>query len=80
MVAKVKKMDLERYYNYLVDSNVVSDEALMLITNINGYNDDVLDDVLYYLTGYHNIKSYLYYEDKETFEEYYSLDDIEEII
>lgn len=73
-------MELREYYNYLIDRHIVSGGALQLITDINGYNEQTLDDVLYCQTGYRDIKSYLYYEDKETFKEYYSQDDIKEII
>ena len=73
-------MNLEEYYNYLIDTNIVSEEALQLITNINGYSWDTLNDVLYCVTSYRDIKSYIYYEDKETFKEYYSQDDVEEFI
>lgn len=68
-------MRLEEYYNYLIDTNIVSEEALQLITNINGYNENTLDDVLYCVTGYRDLEQYLEAEDKETFKEYYSQDD-----
>ena len=73
-------MELYEYYNYLIDTDLVSEETLNIITSINGYNKNTLDDVLYCVTGYRDIKSYLYYEDKETFKEYYSQDDVKEII
>ena len=73
-------MELREYYNYLIDRNIVSGGALQLIIEINGYNEQTLDDVLHSQTGYRDIKSYLYYEDKETFKEYYSPDNIKEII
>lgn len=67
-------MELEDYYNYLIDTEIVSEEALKLVTYINGYNEDTLDSVLYCLTGYRDLEQYLYYNDKETFKEYYSQD------
>ena len=73
-------MELEEYYNYLVDTNIVSEETVNIITDINGYNKNTLDDVLYCATGYRDIKSYLYYEDNDTFKKYYSQDDIKEFI
>lgn len=68
-------MELEEYYNYLIDVDIVSEDALRLIGRINGYNEKTFDDVLYCQTGYRDIEQYLYYEDKETFKEYYSPDD-----
>lgn len=73
-------MELEEYYDYLIDTNIVSEEALQLITNINGYNENTLDDVLYCTTGYRDLEQYLEYNDRETFKEYYSQDDVEEFI
>lgn len=77
---KGKKMDLENYYDYLVDNNIASDEALKLVTCINGYNVETLNDVLYCLTGYREIKDYLIYNDKDTFKEYYIPDDVNDFI
>lgn len=79
-MSKGEKMELEEYYDYLIDTNIVSEETLNVITSINGYNKNTLDDVLYCVTGYRDIKSYLYYEDNDTFKEYYSQDDVEEFI
>lgn len=73
-------MELEEYYNYLIDTNIVSEEALQLITNINGYNDQTLDSVLYCLTGYRDLEQYLEYNDRETFKEYYPQDEDDELI
>lgn len=73
-------MRLEEYYNYLIDTSIVSEETVNIITDINGYSKNTLDDILYCKTGYRDIKSYLCYEDNETFKEYYSQDDIKEII
>ena len=73
-------MRLEEYYNYLIDTDIVSEDSLRLITRINGYNEQTLDDVLYCTTGYRDIEQYLEYNDKETFKEYYSQDDITEFI
>ena len=73
-------MELEEYYNYLVNTNIVSAETVNIITDINGYNKNTLDDILYCVTGYRDIEQYIYYEDNDTFKEYYSQDDIKEFI
>ena len=70
----MKKIELEDYYNYLIDTEIVSEDSLRLVTYINGYNEQTLDSVLYCLTGYRDLEQYLYYNDKETFKEYYSQD------
>ena len=33
-----KKMELDEYYDYLIDTNIVSEDTLRLIGRINGYN------------------------------------------
>lgn len=74
-------MNLEEYYNYLIDYELVSQETLDIITSINGYCEETLDDVLYCVSGYHDIEQYLEYEDMETYKEYYgneSEDDFDE--
>lgn len=40
----------------------VSEQALQLITDINGYNEDTMCDVLYWHTGY---RSFAQLEDEE---------------
>ena len=67
-------MELEDYYNYLIDTEIVSEDSLRLVTCINGYNEQTLDDVLYCLTGYRDLEQYLEAEDEETFKEYYLQD------
>ena len=72
-------MNLEQYYNYLIDYELVSGETLDIITSINGYNEETLDDVLYCVSGYRDIEQYLEYEDTDTYNEYYNEDDEEDI-
>ena len=71
-------MNLEEYYNYLIDYELVSEEALDIITNVNGYNEKTLDDVLYCVSGYRDIEQYLEYEDRDTYLEYYNSDESED--
>ena len=71
-------MNLEQYYNYLIDYELVSGETLEIITSINGYNEETLDDVLYCVSGYRDIEQYLEYEDIDTYNEYYKEEDEED--
>lgn len=71
-------MTLNQYYNYLIDYQIVSEETLNIITNINGYNKDTLNDVLYCVSGYHDIEQYTEYEDIETYNEYFNNDEEDE--
>jgi hypothetical protein len=71
-------MNLEEYYNYLIDYELVSNETLDIITSINGYNEETLNDILYCVSGYRDIEQYLEYEDEETYTEYYEKEEDEE--
>ena len=64
-------MSLEDYNNYLINNLGISEEVINCITGINGYNEDTLDSILYYYTGYRDLKQYLECEDKETHKKYY---------
>ena len=64
-------MSLKDYSNYLIDNIGVNEETINCITSINGYNEDTLDNILYYYTGYRDLEQYTEYEDKETYKEYY---------
>ena len=71
-------MRKEDIYNYMIDYNIVSEETLNIITDINGYTEETLNDVLYCVTGYHDMKQYTEYEDKETYKQYFDDDEEEE--
>lgn len=71
-------MNVNEIYNYMIDYGLVSEETLNIITNINGYEEDTLNDVLYCVSGYHDIEQYLQYEDRETYAEYYEEDEDED--
>ena len=64
-------MSLEDYYEYLINNVGVNEKTINCVTSINGYNEDTLDSILYYYTGYRDIKQYTECEDKKTYIEYY---------
>ena len=66
-------MSLEDYSNYLINNLGVNEETINCITSINGYNEETLDSILYYYTGYRDLEQYTEYEDKETYREYYEI-------
>lgn len=72
-------MELEEYYNYLIDTCIVSDETLQVVTCINGYSVNTLNDVLYTVTSYRDIEDYLQYEDEELYSELFGGYEDEEI-
>lgn len=48
--------NIEDVWEMLVDMEIATDEELQLVTSINGYNIDTLNDVIYARTGYHDIE------------------------
>lgn len=46
----------ETLWDYLLDNNIASEETLKVITSINGYNTETLEDVLYATTGYRTLE------------------------
>ena len=71
-------MSLEEYYDYLIDNLGVNEETIKCITGINGYNEETLNSILYYFTGYRDLEQYLEYEDRETYREYYQKEEEDE--
>ena len=51
-------MELNEYYNYLINNIGINEEVLKCMTNINGYNENTLNDILYYYTGYKDLEQY----------------------
>ena len=62
-------MTLDKYKSYLIDNLNISEDTIDCVTSINGYNEDTLNNILYYYTGYRNIEQYTEYEDSITYEE-----------
>lgn len=45
-------MSVEEMWDYLLEVIGVSEETLVIITAIYGYNEEVMENVLYAVTGY----------------------------
>jgi hypothetical protein len=50
--------EINELWDWLVDMGVATEEELGLITNINGYSIETLNDVLYSRTGYRDREQY----------------------
>ena len=48
--------EVNEVWNLLIEYGVATQEELELVTCINGYNIDTLNDVIYVRTGYRNIE------------------------
>lgn len=60
---------LELLWDDIVNYGIATNEELQLITCINGYNEDTLNDVVFVRTGYRELGSYLG-EDEDEDEEF----------
>lgn len=48
--------DIATVWDYLINSEIATEDTLRIITCINGYNLETLNDVLYAVTGYRDIE------------------------
>ena len=46
---------MQELWDYLVENNIATEEELKLVTQINGYNEESLENVLYARTGYRSL-------------------------
>jgi len=53
-IEKMEKMKekIDQMWEWLVDEGIATEEELQLVTDINGYSIETLNDVLYARTGY----------------------------
>tara|TARA_R100001440_G_C2506104_1_gene117272 strand:+ start:131 stop:352 length:222 start_codon:yes stop_codon:yes gene_type:complete len=49
---------LNKIWDAIIELGIASEEELQLITNINGYNEESLNDVIYTKVGYRDIIQY----------------------
>lgn len=43
-------------WDYLTENDIATTEEISLVTDINGYNLDSLESILYCRTGYHTLE------------------------
>ena len=48
----MEKLTLDEIYNNLIDNDLFTEKELELLTDINGYNIDTLNDAIYARYGY----------------------------
>jgi hypothetical protein len=58
-------MDKEQVWDYLVESQIATEEELKLVTYINGYSIESLESVIYVRTGYRSIDQLLDLDEEE---------------
>ena len=52
-------MDISTIWDVIVEYGIATEKELELITAINGYNEDALNDVIFVRTGYRSIEQFL---------------------
>lgn len=50
--------ELNKIWEYITENDIATEEELQLVTNINGYNAEALNSVIYARTGYHSVDQY----------------------
>lgn len=49
-------MDIETAWDYLVDKGIATEDELVLVTAINGFTFEQMENVLYAKTGYRSFE------------------------
>lgn len=71
-------------YDFIVDNNIATVDEVELVTNINGYSEESLNDIIHCRTEYHDVPQLYacepegYYFSDELLEEYDLLDEEDE--
>lgn len=53
--------------NFLIEQEIATEDEISLVTQINDYSIDTLNDILYARTGYHDLDAY--YQDLDAYKE-----------
>lgn len=71
-------MELDKIIDYIIENDIATQEEVNLVTGINGYSEETVNDIIFYRTGYQDIEQYLESEDEDTYNEYYNDEDKED--
>ena len=58
--------ELNEIYDTMLELQICIFEEIELVTNINGYNEQALNDIVYARTGYQDLDQYVEYLDSES--------------
>ena len=64
-------IDIGSTWVYLVDKGIATEQELILVTYINGYNMESLNDIIYVRTAFHDVEQLQ--EEDEEIEEYWKI-------
>ena len=65
--AKKNFSDKEEIWDFIVENDIATDDEVRLVTDINGYNEGSLNDIIYARTGFRSMAQYKESEDMEDF-------------
>ena len=51
-------MELNELYEKIVEYGIATEEEINLVTCINGWNEEAMNDIIYVRTGYRSIEQY----------------------
>ena len=55
----MKKFGIGEIWDAIIMYGIATEEELQLVTCINGYNEEALNDIVYARTGYRSIEQFL---------------------
>ena len=56
---EIKTMTNDEFFDFLVEYGIATEEEIRLVTAINGYNEETLNDILYVRTGNRSVEQFL---------------------
>ncbi len=56
---EIKIMTNDEFFDFLVEYGIATEDEIRLVTDINGYNEETLNDILYARTGNRNVEQFL---------------------
>lgn len=51
--------NINELWETIIEYGIATEEELQLVTCINGYNEETLNDIIYVRTGYRNIEQFI---------------------
>tara|TARA_R100000808_G_scaffold4035_2_gene13554 strand:- start:1956 stop:2171 length:216 start_codon:yes stop_codon:yes gene_type:complete len=55
----------DQIYDFIVFNKIATEDEIVLVTNINGYNIETLNNIIYAKIGYHDMNQVLECEPKK---------------
>lgn len=56
---EIKIMTNDEFFDFLVEYGIATEDEIRLVTDINGYNEETLNDILYARTGNRSVEQFL---------------------